>query len=835
MQSGKFYQLSNMSYIHIKKDIQVFFKNGNQWELSKEKSKNLFLKCQSQLKTAHIDAELFEIVLSKADQILIDDKNIYVNDEQTTINEYAKNLIEEYKQKMPFKQFIHQSKREKPRKVVFLVGPTNSGKTYQALSQINPETKAVYLAPLRLLAIEVFQKMNGNVIPCSIVTGEEKIILPNANMVASTIEMLDMKQHYDIAIIDEYQMINDKDRGSAWTNAILNVDADCLYILGSPRYFETVKNLICEVRPQDIIESEHLERKSQLTFNPKKFQMNDLQKGDAIVVFSQKKVEKVAFDCEQMGYNVSILYGSLPLETRTKQAHCFASGLTDILVTTDVIGMGLNLPIKRILFGQGKKFDGTGNVPLDDELIKQIAGRAGRYDKNGEYGAIQLNEFEYYDFYMDFDRNDKNFQQTHSLIQKVNINNTKPFTKTTFDIPFNDDLIENVEDILIYQYLFYRENQSIFKLKSKINYDILKYAQRLKYLSDKDIIKLASAPIDYAKYNFYYTKPQKTTIGLFYDRVLNAINYKRPARIKSEVDKIFAEVENGRLLQVMGAFEYDKALNLLYWLSYHNAIGEYFESYHILINQESQKVANIIHQDIVENYAFGKEIKQYESLINQKESKIQSWENEKKLIEKNIQTCQFLQQKQKVEKQDIKINQDMANLLVLHELAIKMVKQGNNKLIKRLTKKYNINPRNKDRLLQYFKQVVENKEQDKYPQLIQESLMHKKVINKFKNVDMEQFFHLIEKQYHPFQLIKWLSFDDENTKEYVRMHCHGQKITKEMFSYWDDLESLINKYQLRIKELNNNLARKEEFEKEIDEQIEKLKTTIQEKKEKLML
>ena len=56
----------------------------------------------------------------------------------------------------------------------------------------------------------------------------------------------------------------------------------------------------------------------------------------------------------------------------------FVKKETKVLVTTDAIGMGVNLPIRRIIFMSIKKFDGDEIRELTPQEIKQVAGRAGR-------------------------------------------------------------------------------------------------------------------------------------------------------------------------------------------------------------------------------------------------------------------------------------------------------------------------------------------------------------------------------------------------------------------------------------------------------------------------
>ena len=74
----------------------------------------------------------------------------------------------------------------------------------------------LYLAPLRLLALEVYDKLNSEGTPCSLKTGEEEKINSNATHTSCTVEMFHEKDFYDVVIIDEAQMITDKERGFSW-------------------------------------------------------------------------------------------------------------------------------------------------------------------------------------------------------------------------------------------------------------------------------------------------------------------------------------------------------------------------------------------------------------------------------------------------------------------------------------------------------------------------------------------------------------------------------------------------------------------------------------------
>ena len=235
----------------------------------------------------------------------------------------------------------------------------------------------VYLAPLRLLALEIQDKLNSENISCSLLTGEEEDIISYAGHVSSTIEKLQLGTPYDICVIDEAQMIADKQRGWAWTRAIIGVMAPEVHICMAPEAKDVIIKLIKDCN--DTYEVVEHKRDTELIFEDKKFDLNkDVKPGDALVVFGKKKALAVSAQLLNNNIKTSIIYGSLPYSTRKKQFERFLDGETEVIVCTDAIGMGVNLPIKRIVFLETRKYDGVSLRKLNVSEIKQIAGRAGR-------------------------------------------------------------------------------------------------------------------------------------------------------------------------------------------------------------------------------------------------------------------------------------------------------------------------------------------------------------------------------------------------------------------------------------------------------------------------
>lgn len=276
--------------------------------------------------------------------------------------------------------------RNMKRRFILHVGPTNSGKTYDAIKRLRSAACGVYLGPLRLLALEIHDKMSACGIPCTMITGEEEIVEDYALVTSSTIEMLDDSKHYDIAVIDEAQMLADPMRGHNWTKAILGLCADEIHVCMAPEAEAVVKKLIrmCGDRWETV----YHQRNTPLSFLPQPFDLGEVEDGDALIVFSKKSVLRLSALLEERGVASSVIYGNLPPAARKEQIYRFMSGQTRVVVSTDAIGMGVNLPIRRVVFMETEKYNGKVMRPLKPAEVRQIAGRAGRYGMY-EAGYVQ--------------------------------------------------------------------------------------------------------------------------------------------------------------------------------------------------------------------------------------------------------------------------------------------------------------------------------------------------------------------------------------------------------------------------------------------------------------
>lgn len=267
------------------------------------------------------------------------------------------------------------------RHFIAVLGPTNSGKTHSAMEHLSQAKTGVYLAPLRLLALENYQRLLDAGIAVSLITGEQRKLHPNATHVASTVEMLNPNRMVDVAVVDEIQLLDDPDRGAAWTAAVCGVPAHTVYLLGALEARSAIESLVKRVG--GTLEVRELERKSPLQIESKPLgSLKNLQEGDVLIAFSRREVLNWRDQVMEEGFAVSAIYGNLSPEVRQAQAERFIEGVTKIVVGTDAIGMGLNTPARRVIFTTANKWDGYAEGRISAALAKQIAGRAGRFGKH---------------------------------------------------------------------------------------------------------------------------------------------------------------------------------------------------------------------------------------------------------------------------------------------------------------------------------------------------------------------------------------------------------------------------------------------------------------------
>ena len=307
-------------------------------------------------------------------------------------------------------------------KITAVLGPTNTGKTHLAIETMLSFDTGMIGFPLRLLAREVYDKVIKKVSldKVALITGEEKIIPTNAKYYLCTVESMPIDKELDFVGVDEIQMCADHERGHIFTDRLLNLRGIKLTMLmGSNTIRPIISNL------DDDIEFINRTRLSKLSYVGHK-KISRIQRKTAIIAFSAEEVYAIAELIRRQKGGASIVMGSLSPKTRNAQVELYQSGDVDFLVATDAIGMGINMDLDHVYFSNLKKFDGKKLRKLNLAEIGQIAGRAGRYLNNGNFGITgeckEINADE-----VDLLENHK-FEEIQSLFwRNSNLNFESPF------------------------------------------------------------------------------------------------------------------------------------------------------------------------------------------------------------------------------------------------------------------------------------------------------------------------------------------------------------------------------------------------------------------------
>ena len=269
-----------------------------------------------------------------------------------------------------------------PETVVAHLGPTNSGKTHDALRFLVESGEGVYAAPLRMLAQEAHRRLAEELGDgVGLVTGEERVN-PGAPIICCTAEMAPMQG--ETLVLDEVQWAEDEERGSAWTRLLLGGDYRHILLLGAVEALPLVRHAF----PQ--VDVRFFERKAPLDWIGRRG-IAGLGAGTVVVAFSRRAVIGLAGELNALHPGrVAVLYGAMPLGSRREEIDRFLSGAADVCAATDVLGHGVNLPCETLLFAETEKFDGRDRRDLEPWEIAQIAGRAGRFGfhERGHVGVL---------------------------------------------------------------------------------------------------------------------------------------------------------------------------------------------------------------------------------------------------------------------------------------------------------------------------------------------------------------------------------------------------------------------------------------------------------------
>jgi ATP-dependent RNA helicase SUPV3L1/SUV3 len=267
--------------------------------------------------------------------------------------------------------------------IIALLGPTNTGKTHVAIEKMLQFDSGIFGLPLRLLAREVYDKCVEKIgsEKVALITGEEKIIPGSADYFICTVESMPKDKEVDFVAVDEIQMCSDRERGHIFTERLLHARGNKITMfLGS----QVMKGII-----NDLIENVQFEKKerlSKLSYSGYK-KISRLDRKVAIIAFSIEEVYAIAELVRRQKGGAAVIMGSLSPKTRNSQVGLYQSGDVDYLIATDAIGMGLNMDINEIYFSNLKKFDGKKTRRLNLIEMSQIAGRAGRFKNDGNFGT----------------------------------------------------------------------------------------------------------------------------------------------------------------------------------------------------------------------------------------------------------------------------------------------------------------------------------------------------------------------------------------------------------------------------------------------------------------
>ena len=277
-----------------------------------------------------------------------------------------------------------------------VLGPTNTGKTHLAIERMCAHSSGAIGFPLRLLAREVYDRVVAikGESQVALITGEERIEPPGARYFLCTVEAMPVRPgpraetpaspaaSPAFVALDEAQLSADRERGHVFTDRLLHARGrEETMLLGAA----TIEPLVRALIPGATIESRA--RFSTLRhIGPRK--LSRLPPRSAIVAFSAEQVYAVAEMLRRYRGGAAVVMGALSPETRNRQVAMFQSGEVDYIVATDAIGMGLNLDVNHVAFASLAKFDGVRQRRLIPAEMAQIAGRAGRHQKDGTFGTL---------------------------------------------------------------------------------------------------------------------------------------------------------------------------------------------------------------------------------------------------------------------------------------------------------------------------------------------------------------------------------------------------------------------------------------------------------------
>ena len=397
--------------------------------------------------------------------------------------------------------------------ITFILGPTNTGKTFYAIEKMTCYDTGIIGLPLRLLAREVYDKMviKKGKLSVALITGEEQIVPPRARYFICTVEAMPTNKLVDFIAVDEIQLCNDFERGHIFTEKLLyargNIES---LFLGS----DTIEPIIKKLFPySNIIKKK---RRSKLAYSGKK-SFFSLPKRSAVVAFKTIDVYNIAARIKAQKGGAAVVLGALSPQTRNSQVDMFEAGEVDFIVATDAIGMGLNLNIENVSFASLKKYDGKKERNLKKNEIAQIAGRAGRNEKDGYFSntfktglfskelieSIEQNIFDPINF-LYWRNNDLEFTSIDSLLNSLNKKSDNPFLIKTLNIRDEDILKHLSVNTEVIKYL---SDYECIKMLWEIS-KIPDYMKSIDYGYSGLLVKLFKNLVQNGKINYKWVKQE---------------------------------------------------------------------------------------------------------------------------------------------------------------------------------------------------------------------------------------------------------------------------------------------------------------------------------------
>ncbi|HJL19283.1 MAG TPA: helicase-related protein [Sandaracinaceae bacterium LLY-WYZ-13_1] len=269
-------------------------------------------------------------------------------------------------------------------RITLALGPTNTGKTHRAVERLLEHDSGMIGLPLRLLAREVYDRITARIgeRDVALVTGEEKRVPARPRYWVCTVEAMPVDLAVDFLAVDEIQLAAHRERGHVFTDRFLHARGRLeTWFLGA----DTMAPIARELLPGASIRRHP--RLSTLTHTGRSG-LGGLPPRSAVVAFSANEVYEIAARLKARRGGAAVVLGALSPRTRNAQVALYQAGEVQYLVATDAIGMGLNLDVDHVAFASTRKFDGREHRPLAPAELAQIAGRAGRYKRDGTFGTL---------------------------------------------------------------------------------------------------------------------------------------------------------------------------------------------------------------------------------------------------------------------------------------------------------------------------------------------------------------------------------------------------------------------------------------------------------------